>query len=90
MHVCTMYVYKYNLMYLLCTIKARIRWCTCRVESILTFGIKYLYHGNIGIIIRMLTALSLGLHPRESGQFSTLIPFNHDITITYDLLHGSA
>ena len=36
MHVCTMYVYKYNLMYLLCMIKARIRWCTCRVENILT------------------------------------------------------
>ena len=39
MHVCTMYVYKYNLIcYLLCTIKARIRWCTCRVENILTLG----------------------------------------------------
>ena len=25
-------------MYLLCTIKARIRWCTCRVENILTLG----------------------------------------------------
>ena len=31
MHVCTMYVYKYM-------IKARIRWCTCRVENILTLG----------------------------------------------------
>ena len=39
MHVCTMYVYKYNFdMYLLCMIKARIRWCTCRVENILTLG----------------------------------------------------
>ena len=41
MHVCTMYVYKYNLiciMYLLCMIKARIRWCSCRVENILTLG----------------------------------------------------
>ena len=26
-------------MYLLCMIKARIRWCTCRVENILTLGI---------------------------------------------------
>ena len=25
-------------MYLLCLIKARIRWCTCRVENILTLG----------------------------------------------------
>ena len=25
-------------MYLLCMIKARIGWCTCRVESILTLG----------------------------------------------------
>ena len=25
-------------MYLLCMIKARIRWCTCRVENILTLG----------------------------------------------------
>ena len=24
--------------YLLCMIKARIRWCTCRVENILTLG----------------------------------------------------
>ena len=32
MHVCTMYVYIYNL------IEARIRWCTCRVENILTLG----------------------------------------------------
>ena len=31
MHVCTMYVYK-------CIIKARIRWCTCRVENIITLG----------------------------------------------------
>ena len=40
MHVCTMYVYKYNLIciYLLCMIKARIRWCTCRMENILTLG----------------------------------------------------
>ena len=38
MHVCTMYVYKYIDMYLLCMIKARIRWCTCRVDNILTLG----------------------------------------------------
>ena len=39
MHVCTMYVYKYSVdMYLLFMIKARIRWCTCRVENILTLG----------------------------------------------------
>ena len=25
-------------MYLLCMIKARIRWCTCRVDNILTMG----------------------------------------------------
>ena len=25
-------------MYLLCMIKARIRWCNCRVENILTLG----------------------------------------------------
>ena len=25
-------------MHLLCMIKARIRWCTCRVENILTLG----------------------------------------------------
>ena len=25
-------------MYLLCMIKARIRWCSCRVENILTLG----------------------------------------------------
>ena len=25
-------------MYLLCMIKARIRWCTCRLENILTLG----------------------------------------------------
>ena len=25
-------------MYLLCMIKARIRWCTCRVENVLTLG----------------------------------------------------
>ena len=25
-------------MYLLCMIKARFRWCTCRVENILTLG----------------------------------------------------
>ena len=31
----------------------------------------------------MLTALSLGLRPRESGQLSTIIPLNHGITITY-------
>ena len=31
----------------------------------------------------MLTALSLGLRPRESGQISTIIPHNHGITITY-------
>ena len=31
----------------------------------------------------MLTALSLGLRPRESGQLSTIIPHNHGITITY-------
>ena len=30
-----MYVYKYNL---ICMIKARIRWCSCRVENILTLG----------------------------------------------------
>ena len=28
----------HNIMYLLCMIKARIRWCTCRVENILTLG----------------------------------------------------
>ena len=39
MHVCTMYVYKYSVdMYLLYMIKARIRWCTCRVENVLTLG----------------------------------------------------
>ena len=32
---------------------------------------------------RTLTALSLGLRPRESGQLSTIIPHNHGITITY-------
>ena len=32
---------------------------------------------------RTLTALSLGLRPRESGQLSTIIPLNHGITITY-------
>ena len=32
---------------------------------------------------RMLTALSLGLRPRESGQLSMIIPHNHGITITY-------
>ena len=31
----------------------------------------------------MLTALSLGLCLRESGQLSTTIPLNHGITITY-------
>ena len=35
MHICTMYVYKYNLIVM---IKARIRWCTCRVENILTLS----------------------------------------------------
>ena len=34
MHVCTMYA---NIIWL-CMIKARIRWCTCRVENILTLG----------------------------------------------------
>ena len=30
MHVCTMYVYKYSVdMYLLCMMKAKVRWCTC-------------------------------------------------------------
>ena len=39
MHVCTMYVYIYSVdMYLLFMIKARIRWCTCRVENVLTLG----------------------------------------------------
>ena len=39
MHVCTMYIYKYSVdMYLLCMIKARIRWCTCTVENVLTLG----------------------------------------------------
>ena len=39
MHVCTMYVYKYSVdVYLFCMIKARVRWCTCRVENILTLG----------------------------------------------------
>ena len=28
----------YTNMYLLCMIKVRIRWCTCRVENILTLG----------------------------------------------------
>ena len=28
----------------------------------------------------MITALSLGLRPRESGQLSTIIPQNHGIT----------
>ena len=32
----------------------------------------------------MLTALSLGFRPRESGQLSTIIPHNHGITITYN------
>ena len=32
---------------------------------------------------RMITALSLGLRTRESGQLSTIIPQNHGITITY-------
>ena len=32
---------------------------------------------------RTITALSLGLRPRESGQLSTIIPQNHGITITY-------
>ena len=31
---------------------------------------------------RTLTALSLGLRPRESGQLSTIIPHNHGITTT--------
>ena len=31
----------------------------------------------------MLTALSLGLRPRELGQLSTIIPHNHGITFTY-------
>ena len=35
----------------------------------------------------MLTALSLGLRPRESGQLSTIIPHNHGITITYIILY---
>ena len=34
MYVLSMYID----MYLLCMIKARIRWCTCRVENILTLG----------------------------------------------------
>ena len=30
MHVCTMYVHKYSVdMYLLCMMKAKVRWCTC-------------------------------------------------------------
>ena len=30
LHVCTMYVYKYSVdMYLLCMMKAKVRWCTC-------------------------------------------------------------
>ena len=33
-------------MYLLCMIKARIRWCTCRVENILTLG-KLLSLGSV-------------------------------------------
>ena len=35
----------------------------------------------------MLTALSLGLRPRESGQLPTIIPHNHGITITYIYEH---
>ena len=35
MHVCTMYVYKYSVdMYLLCMIKARVRWCTCSLWNL--------------------------------------------------------
>ena len=46
-----------------------------------SYGIKYLYHGN-NRDYRTLTALSLGLRPRESGQLSMIIPPNHGITIT--------
>ena len=38
----------------------------------------------------MLTALSLGLRPRESGQLSTIIPHNHGITITYTMVAAVA
>ena len=35
-HVCTMYVYKYSVdMFLLCMIKARVRWCTCSLWRML-------------------------------------------------------
>ena len=36
---------------------------------------------------RTLTALSLGLRPREFGQLSTIIPHNHGITITYTYIY---
>ena len=32
---------------------------------------------------RTITALSLGLRPRESGLLSPIIPQNHGIAITY-------
>ena len=37
MYVCTMYVYnKYSVdIYLLCMIKARVRWCTCSLWRML-------------------------------------------------------
>ena len=43
-------------MYLLCMIKARIRWCTCRVENILTLGkllslwFRFLLHSILFLI----------------------------------------
>ena len=51
-------------------------------EQTLSGLLKYLYtwqHRDY----RTLTALSLGLRPRELGQLSTIIPHNHGITITY-------
>ena len=33
-----MYLCMYTNIILLCLIKARIRWCSCRVENILTLG----------------------------------------------------
>ena len=77
-----MYVYKYNLIYLLCMINARIRWCTCRVENILTLGkllslwFCFLLHSILSLIsqtsyrtYKIISSYELA-RPRNGNHFS--------------------
>ena len=75
-------------MYLLCMIKARIRWCTCRVENILTLGkllslwFCFLLHSILFLISQTSyrtykTRKMVPITGRASASFSSMLKLKH-------------